>query len=103
MGVVSHRIPGRSAGGDGGSPAEGSRYRWVALSNTTLSIMMAMIDGSIVINDREVLGPWVNRGWLNVVACHQARHVRAARLPGHCRAAPAGQGHRARHRLNPLK
>jgi MFS family permease len=25
------------------------RYRWVALSNTTLSIMMAMIDGSIVI------------------------------------------------------
>jgi MFS family permease len=44
MGVVSHLVPPRTAGGDGGS-----RYRWVALSNTTLSIMMAMIDGSIVI------------------------------------------------------
>jgi len=30
-------------------PAGGDRYRWVALSNTTLSMMMAMIDASIVI------------------------------------------------------
>jgi hypothetical protein len=32
-----------------GRPAGGDRYRWVALSNTTLSMMMAMIDASIVI------------------------------------------------------
>ena len=49
MGVVSHLDPPRTAGGDGGTPADGTRYRWVALSNTTLSIMMAMIDASIVI------------------------------------------------------
>jgi MFS family permease len=49
MGVVSHLVPPRTAGGDDGSLATGSRYRWVALSNTTLSMMMAMIDGSIVI------------------------------------------------------
>jgi MFS family permease len=30
-------------------PAGGDRYRWVALSNTTLSMMMTMIDASIVI------------------------------------------------------
>ena len=41
MGVVGHRVLPQTAGG--------SRYRWVALSNTTLSIMMAMIDASIVI------------------------------------------------------
>jgi MFS family permease len=33
-------------GGDGGP---GDRYRWIALSNTTLSMLMATIDGSIVI------------------------------------------------------
>jgi MFS family permease len=49
MGAVSDRVLPRTAGGGDGSPDGGSRYRWVALSNTTLSIMMAMIDGSIVI------------------------------------------------------
>ena len=54
MGVVVHRFPWRSAPvspgrrqAPGGPPGPG--YKWVALSNTTLSIMMAMIDGSIVI------------------------------------------------------
>ena len=32
-----------------GQPADRDRYKWVALSNTTLSMMMAMIDASIVI------------------------------------------------------
>jgi MFS family permease len=44
---------GTSGGSDGtsggGRAATGDRYRWVALSNTTLSITMATIDGSIVI------------------------------------------------------
>src|SRR5215469_15630884 len=31
------------------TPASGDRYKWIALSNTTLSITMATIDGSIVI------------------------------------------------------
>ncbi len=48
MGAISHRLPQRAAGQDSG-PAGSSRYQWVALSNTTLSMMMAMIDGSIVI------------------------------------------------------
>ena len=30
-------------------PDRGDRYKWVALSNTTLSITMATIDASIVI------------------------------------------------------
>jgi MFS family permease len=44
-------IPGAAtAGQHGGSrPAAGDRYKWVALSNTTLAMMMATIDGSIVI------------------------------------------------------
>ena len=37
------------APGNGGPPAPGGRYKWVALSNTTLSITMATIDASIVI------------------------------------------------------
>jgi MFS family permease len=36
-------------GGEAARPAGGDRYKWVALSNTTLSITMATIDGSIVI------------------------------------------------------
>jgi MFS family permease len=45
---------GTAGGGDGaaagGSPAGASdRYRWIALSNTTLSMTMATIDASIVI------------------------------------------------------
>src|SRR5215471_17473137 len=31
------------------TPASGDRYKWIALSNTTLSITMATIDASIVI------------------------------------------------------
>jgi MFS family permease len=42
-GHLDQRHPGRG-GTDGGG-----RYRWVALSNTTLSMTMATIDGSIVI------------------------------------------------------
>ncbi|HEY6311669.1 MAG TPA: MFS transporter, partial [Streptosporangiaceae bacterium] len=40
-----------SKGGSGGSPPRAStdRYRWIALSNTTLSMTMATIDASIVI------------------------------------------------------
>jgi MFS family permease len=37
------------APGSGPVPAPGGRYKWVALSNTTLSITMATIDASIVI------------------------------------------------------
>ncbi|HUD38196.1 MAG TPA: MFS transporter [Streptosporangiaceae bacterium] len=42
--------PARTAAA-GGKPArsDGDRYKWIALSNTTLSITMATIDGSIVI------------------------------------------------------
>ena len=54
MGVVVHRVPRRRAlvspahkRAPAGPPGPG--YKWVALSNTTLSMMMAMIDGSIVI------------------------------------------------------
>jgi len=31
------------------APARGGRYKWVALSNTTLGVLMAALDGSIVI------------------------------------------------------
>ncbi len=44
MGVISRRQPGLQA-----SDGQGDRYKWIALSNTTLSITMATIDGSIVI------------------------------------------------------
>jgi MFS family permease len=39
----------RSQAGSNGSPGTGDRYRWIALSNTTLSMTMATIDASIVI------------------------------------------------------
>ena len=41
--------PAAAAGTVGGLPSAGGRYKWVALSNTTLAMMMATIDGSIVI------------------------------------------------------
>src|ERR1700730_17564018 len=34
---------------DGGPPAADDRYKWIALSNTTLGIFMATLDSSIVI------------------------------------------------------
>jgi MFS family permease len=37
------------SGGGRGSAARGKTYKWVALSNTTLAMVMATIDGSIVI------------------------------------------------------
>jgi MFS family permease len=39
----------RSQAGSNGSPGAGDRYKWIALSNTTLSMTMATIDASIVI------------------------------------------------------
>ena len=46
-------IPGGASGTPGGNGTatadRGDRYRWIALSNTTLSMTMATIDGSIVI------------------------------------------------------
>ncbi|HEX4660259.1 MAG TPA: MFS transporter [Streptosporangiaceae bacterium] len=42
-------IAERGQAGSNGSPGGGERYKWVALSNTTLSMTMATIDGSIVI------------------------------------------------------
>ena len=44
MGVTSRRQPELQA-----SDGQPDRYRWIALSNTTLSMLMATIDGSIVI------------------------------------------------------
>ena len=43
--------PGRHGGpgGRGGQPGQGTAYQWIALSNTTLAVLMATIDGSIVI------------------------------------------------------
>jgi MFS family permease len=41
--------PGLPAAGQDRAGDKGGAYKWVALSNTTLAIMMAMIDGSIVI------------------------------------------------------
>ncbi len=49
--TTSDQAAGRQSG-DGkqhGSPARGPAYKWVALSNTTLAMVMATIDGSIVI------------------------------------------------------
>src|SRR5215467_13581205 len=47
---VLRAVPGRArASGNGHAPPAGGRYKWVALSNTTLSITMATIDASIVI------------------------------------------------------
>jgi MFS family permease len=41
---------GGGQGGDSpGAPARGTAYKWIALSNTTLAMVMATIDGSIVI------------------------------------------------------
>jgi MFS family permease len=40
--------PGRRAG-DAGGGAVGDRYKWTALSNTTLGVMMATIDSSIML------------------------------------------------------
>ncbi len=40
---------GLSPGSQDGDGRRPDRYRWVALSNTTLSMLMATIDGSIVI------------------------------------------------------
>ncbi|HSR86098.1 MAG TPA: MFS transporter [Streptosporangiaceae bacterium] len=45
MGVISRREPTQVAAGD--RPPD--KYKWIALSNTTLSMTMATIDGSIVI------------------------------------------------------
>ncbi len=45
MGVISRREPAQLPAA-GGQP---DKYRWIALSNTTLSMTMATIDGSIVI------------------------------------------------------
>ena len=43
-------VPGSvHAPGNGLAPPTGGRYKWVALSNTTLSITMATLDASIVI------------------------------------------------------
>jgi EmrB/QacA subfamily drug resistance transporter len=40
---------GGDGGQDGDGPGRGRAYQWVALSNTTLAMVMATIDGSIVI------------------------------------------------------
>src|ERR1700722_10188742 len=34
---------------DTGQPAVGSRYKWIALSNTTLGVLMATINSSIML------------------------------------------------------
>jgi MFS family permease len=44
VGVISRREPQLEAAGE-----QGEKYKWIALSNTTLSMTMATIDGSIVI------------------------------------------------------
>ena len=41
--------PGPRAPGRGSASGRGDTYKWVALSNTTLAMVMATIDGSIVI------------------------------------------------------
>jgi MFS family permease len=41
--------PGTSGSGEGSGSGRGGAYKWVALSNTTLAMVMATIDGSIVI------------------------------------------------------
>jgi MFS family permease len=40
---------GRSAGGSPPSPAASDRYKWIALSNTTLGMLMATINSSIIL------------------------------------------------------
>ena len=50
--TTTTRETGKQGGDDGqgnGDPEHGDKYRWIALSNTTLSMLMATIDGSIVI------------------------------------------------------
>jgi MFS family permease len=42
-------MAGRPVDLDGGTPHHPGRYRWVALSNTTLGVLMATLDASIVI------------------------------------------------------
>ena len=53
MGVISHHAPPGSAHPQPEDqvqvPGRRPRYKWIVLSNTTLSMMMAMIDASIVI------------------------------------------------------
>ena len=50
--TTSEHWPGQQ-GGDGkqsgSGPGHGDAYKWIALSNTTLAMVMATIDGSIVI------------------------------------------------------
>jgi MFS family permease len=41
--------PGHSGSGKASAVGQGGAYKWVALSNTTLAMVMATIDGSIVI------------------------------------------------------
>jgi MFS family permease len=45
----SGKSPGPSASGQGDAAGKADAYKWVALSNTTLAMVMATIDGSIVI------------------------------------------------------
>jgi MFS family permease len=45
----SGKGPGPSASGQGDAAGKAGAYKWVALSNTTLAMVMATIDGSIVI------------------------------------------------------
>ena len=42
-------IAERGQAGSNETPGTGDRYKWIALSNTTLSMTMATIDASIVI------------------------------------------------------
>ena len=45
----SGKGPGHRASGQGDAAGKAGAYKWVALSNTTLAMVMATIDGSIVI------------------------------------------------------
>ncbi|HWF01988.1 MAG TPA: MFS transporter, partial [Caulobacteraceae bacterium] len=45
----SGKSPGLGGSGQSGASSKGDAYKWVALSNTTLAMVMATIDGSIVI------------------------------------------------------
>src|SRR5579864_7742534 len=46
--TANFRVTGVSAG-EGGNPAIGPHYKWIALSNTTLGVLMATINQSIVL------------------------------------------------------
>jgi MFS family permease len=50
---VGSRAAGRAsataAGNGGGPPPTGDRYKWIALSNVTLGVLLATLDGSIVL------------------------------------------------------